>query len=682
MKNLFKFIFSLSAAILLAVFLYGKTTQPAKVYANHLPDITSSDTTVTEGVDNNAVFVLKNNTADNNIDVSYNTQDGTAVSDQDYTATSSANTVNLPPGGTTTIQVPILIDSSPVQNETFTLNVSYFSPSADTNVSDSWTGTITHNPPISPSPTPLPAVTINDVTINENAGVATFTFTFNYPNTDSTNSFAYRTIDGTAVNPDDYTATGGTVVFGPGDTTQTVNVPIVDDSVIEPTENFTMNVYTFNNNFDVANFPPQLIATGTGTIIDNDSPSNPGGPGDGKSDGGASCPSCTQPHNPPTQPNPTPPTFSFLPPSVLGDSTTPTPTPTPAPTIFPTILPPGQNGKPESGGSNGPVRSLFAASVLGPKDIPITPRNLLISALITIGLVLLIVFPSELFNSTVQSNYDEIAKWSLVHRIKKFYDSVNHMPALIVVIIFAILGAIINSFLSPDFGFNKATYSLVLGMLLALAAISLIYDVTRSYYMKRRFGYHSKLRAHSLGLVTGAILVAMSRFANFVPGYCFGIFTALVFRENPDDRQNGEGLAFASALLMIVGVIGWIVWIPIKEAATAGNPSLWILVFDAAFASLWVSMLTGTVFGLLPMRFMYGETIKNWNSKVWAAIYFTGLFLFVYTILNPVIGIYGKSDKVNWFTVLFLFFAFGAFSFGFWGYFRYRANFGWKASKK
>lgn len=50
---------------------------------------------------------------------------------------------------------------------------------------------------------------------------------------------------------------------------------------------------------------PEVSPTPTPT----NTPSNPGGPGDGRSDGGSSCPSCTQAHNAPIQ-------------AVLGLSTT------------------------------------------------------------------------------------------------------------------------------------------------------------------------------------------------------------------------------------------------------------------------------------------------------------------------------------------------------------------------
>jgi hypothetical protein len=386
------------------------------------------------------------------------------------------------------------------------------------------------------------------------------------------------------------------------------------------------------------------------------------------------------------------------PPATSAPAPTNTPTPTPKPTLRPTVRPtigviteitetpteePEESPTPSPDETPTPApkdnqntRSAMVASISGPKDIPFSPELLFLSLLTTGFLVLLIMFPAELFNATVQSNYEEIMRWSLIHRIKTFYDRMNHLPALIVVIGFAILGAIINSFLSPDFGFNQPTFALILGLLIALFVITLVYDITRKFYMKKRFGVSSKLRAHSLGLFTGSLLVAVSRLANFLPGYCYGIFTGLVYKHQPEEKEDGEGIAISAILLLVVAIIGWFSWVPIKEAAMGDNPSFLALVIDAAIATLWVSALTATVFGLMPLRFMYGEVVMKWNFAGWAIIYITGVYLFVYTLLNPAIGIYGKSDKASWAAVLSLFFAFGIFSILFWGYFRYRHLFG------
>lgn len=381
-------------------------------------------------------------------------------------------------------------------------------------------------------------------------------------------------------------------------------------------------------------------------------------------------PAATNTPAPTATPKPTvKPTVPFVaneePTEIPEDSPTPTPEPSPTATPTPTEEP--------------AKRSIFVASIASPKDIPVSPELLFLSLLSTGFLVLLIVFPAELFNATVQSNYEEISRWSLIHRAKMFYERVSRLPALLVVIGFAILGAVINSFLSPDFGFNQPTFALILGLLIALFIITFVYDITRKFYMKRRFGLSSKLRAHSLGLFTGSLLVAISRLSNFLPGYCYGLFTGLVYHKNPTEKEDGEGVAISALMLLVVAIIGWFSWVPIKEAAMGDNPTFAVLVIDAAVATLWVSALTATIFGLMPLRFMYGEVVKKWSFPGWAIIYITGVYLFVYTLLNPAIGIYGKSDKVSWVAVLSLFFGFGIFSFLFWGYFRYRHLFGWRA---
>jgi hypothetical protein len=57
-----------------------------------------------------------------------------------------------------------------------------------------------------------------------------------------TASVDVATADGTAHAGSDYGTTSGTIVFGPGDTTQTVTIPIINDSATEQTEAFAVNL--------------------------------------------------------------------------------------------------------------------------------------------------------------------------------------------------------------------------------------------------------------------------------------------------------------------------------------------------------------------------------------------------------------------------------------------------------
>jgi hypothetical protein len=52
----------------------------------------------------------------------------------------------------------------------------------------------------------------------------------------------YATANGTAASGSDYTAASGTLIFNPGETSKTINVPITDDSIVEGNETFTVTL--------------------------------------------------------------------------------------------------------------------------------------------------------------------------------------------------------------------------------------------------------------------------------------------------------------------------------------------------------------------------------------------------------------------------------------------------------
>jgi len=52
----------------------------------------------------------------------------------------------------------------------------------------------------------------------------------------------YRTADGTATSPKDFTATNGTVIFLPGETERTIAISIKGDREREPNETFSLQL--------------------------------------------------------------------------------------------------------------------------------------------------------------------------------------------------------------------------------------------------------------------------------------------------------------------------------------------------------------------------------------------------------------------------------------------------------
>lgn len=112
---------------------------------------------------------------------------------------------------------------------------------------------------------PTPNITINDVTVTEgNSGTinATFTVTLSAASTSNV-TVDFATADGTATAGSDYQSNSGTLTFTPGQTTRTIDVAVIGDTMDEPSETFFVNLTNAANGVILDN-------QGQGTITDND----------------------------------------------------------------------------------------------------------------------------------------------------------------------------------------------------------------------------------------------------------------------------------------------------------------------------------------------------------------------------------------------------------------------------
>jgi subtilisin family serine protease len=89
-----------------------------------------------------------------------------------------------------------------------------------------------------------PVVTVANVSVNEpdeGSTVATFTVTLDLTSSQVV-TVTYATADGTATAGADYTSTSGTLTFQPGETSKTIDVPILGDTIPESSETFTLTL--------------------------------------------------------------------------------------------------------------------------------------------------------------------------------------------------------------------------------------------------------------------------------------------------------------------------------------------------------------------------------------------------------------------------------------------------------
>jgi hypothetical protein len=118
---------------------------------------------------------------------------------------------------------------------------------------------------------PKPPLSVAGASLAEgNAGTQSMSFTVTLGKaTPLRVSVAYATADGTATAGSDYTATSGTLVFAPGQTSKTVAVPILGDTAYEPDETFML---TLSNPVNAT----LGTATATGRITSDDKPPHAG----------------------------------------------------------------------------------------------------------------------------------------------------------------------------------------------------------------------------------------------------------------------------------------------------------------------------------------------------------------------------------------------------------------------
>jgi chitinase len=89
---------------------------------------------------------------------------------------------------------------------------------------------------------------------------ATFTITLSAASSQAI-SVAFSTADGTALAGSDYLANSGTLTFAPGETTKTIAISVLADSLVESTETFRVLLANASN-------ATIAVGTGTGSITD------------------------------------------------------------------------------------------------------------------------------------------------------------------------------------------------------------------------------------------------------------------------------------------------------------------------------------------------------------------------------------------------------------------------------
>ena len=297
---------------------------------------------------------------------------------------------------------------------------------------------------------------------------------------------------------------------------------------------------------------------------------------------------------------------------------------------------------------------------------------LLVSRLIAAG------FSSEWLDSTYAENRDRIQARARRRFPRLFIDREKEKSLRRRVVIgtllffgFIAFAGLINSFLDKGFGLNRTTLWLYLGESIGVGIVTLTSQLPILFGGLRE---RRKIHMHVLvgGMIIAIICVSTSRLIGLSPGYCYGLIAVFVLRPHTDEKDWGRLHAIASVCVLVVSTAAFLLTVPVYHAATAVNPSPFWLILDPALNVAFLGGFASLAFGMLPLPFLPGRHVRQWNRIAWLIITAIGLIGFVAVLLTPGSGSPSELHHVALGPVFIAFGAFALASLAFMGYFHLR----------
>lgn len=223
--------------------------------------ITTAAATVAESTATAQAIVRRTGGAEGSASVQYATVNGTASAGVHYVATSG--TLTFGPGEfEKTVDIPLIHDGLPGTDKSFSLAVSGVAGNSQLGSQTSETFTIQE--------TDVPtAVSISPVATTVTESATSVTFTVTRATAGTVGTVAYATTSGSATAAADYTTVSGTLTFGMNDLSQTFVVPVLDDSLYEADETFSVSLSNATGGIALGSVTSAVV-----TIHDGDSDSD------------------------------------------------------------------------------------------------------------------------------------------------------------------------------------------------------------------------------------------------------------------------------------------------------------------------------------------------------------------------------------------------------------------------
>ena len=343
-----------------------------------------------------------------------------------------------------------------------------------------------------------------------------------------------------------------------------------------------------------------------------------------------------------------------------------------------------QQTAPETEALFGPLSNLagsqFVPSVLSPTQLSVDPLDLAKAGILTLIILILLPFPSQLFNSTLEQNYADIraafGRLPLVGRLVRAPSDSPSAPAAspwrrrLLVAAFVLISGVLYGLLDPTFGLDSRSAVTYAGLVVGMVIVTWLANLPSRAIHGRLAGDRGYMSVVPTTLLVAAVCVLISRVVGFLPGYLYGLIFGYTFAKSIEPAQDGRAGALGAWWMVALSFVAWLtlgaVRIPGVEDTVVGT------ITASVLAALVVAGIEGVVLALVPLRFLPGESVFRWQRPRWVVLYALGLFGFVFILLNPASGYVPQQESVPFVVAVGLFVGFGLASVLFWGFFRFR----------
>lgn len=324
-------------------------------------------------------------------------------------------------------------------------------------------------------------------------------------------------------------------------------------------------------------------------------------------------------------------------------------------------------------------RTAFAAALPRPSELNLDAESIVATSLLVILLLVLIGFPAEIFNKTWEENNADIQR--LLGRSPPAGDDPVAPPPTreatpgrrgLQFLAVAAIAAMLYGFLEPGFSpFSRQGAALMVGLLLAIVIVTATFELTQAVVVRQQFGIRGLMAAYPGTILIAVVCVVLSRALAFVPGYLYGLVADMRV-EGLRDEEEGPSLTVAAVVLVALGALAWVAWLPVDDRMGTGRPGFGLLVLDATLVGVVVASIESLLFGMLPMTFLDGGKVVGWRRGVWMLLEALGAFAMMMIVMHPEAGLVDTATDASVFSMVVLFAVFGALSLAFWGWFRRR----------